>query len=985
MTTSFTEKDEKAFLNGNAFAWSIDANWTAHIPVQGGTALIAPPNPSGSVLSPDSYDDLASLDLNQLTLGNAALVGIGGILTIRELLTPGSATLFADSLLTGTPASLTIDGFGGEKLSTPTIEIGAVGAGAVTTINAAPVAADPGGETVQYEAAAGGMVVVAAAQTRDTPVFTYDTAPGLTAASGFGTFAFTAAALTGPLGSLNNVGFGDVLELPGTAIVSVTFGATAITVVTNLGTTSFAATYAAGKTPATYEARQDALTGLEAITFIATVFEPPFAETPALWSDGANWSNGKPQQGGNAKEIFTGNANLAAPDVVDDISSLTLSSLVLNENAGVTAVAGDLTVGNLFTDGGANYLIADTDVAGGPSSVSLTIEGASPSSTSTSSSIGFVSLGAVGAGAVTRIEADLNRSGANHFDFVAEDNGEVRFDAAQHGSPMLYFGLTGSTIGTFAFEAIPSTLAFIGEISVGDKIELPGTVVRNVTYTAKSIMIETDAGQIAASAGYAAGGMPTGFTSTADASTGLVTATFIDAAPTTFIAGVPTTYGTNTTFDWSDGKDNWTNGVPQQGGAVTVATSVPDPSIPAPASFDDPATGTLLLSTLTLDTSFLAIGANLTIGNLVQNGGAILYADSLIAGGPASLSIDGITLAAQGATRIGAVGPQAITWLYADANSPSAGYFVGGHATLVIAAAQSATPQITFGAQHTADQVGTVAFTSVGATLRTGSMIVAVLDGLGAGDAVEVPVATVHTATATFGAGSVSIATDAGEFDFLVNATFSPATYQVSMDNVTGLERVELDGPACFLRGTRVLTEAGTVAVETLRAGQHVITASGAARPIRWIGRRAYRGRFAARSPGVQPIRVAAGALGDSLPTHDLFLSAKHAVFLDGVLIAAEHLVNGASVQRVTAPGDVHYYHIELDSHDVIMAEGAPCETFLDDDNRAIFANAADYPACDPGAHPPGQYCAPRVESGPILEAVRRRLAAIAMPLARAA
>ena len=173
-----------------------------------------------------------------------------------------------------------------------------------------------------------------------------------------------------------------------------------------------------------------------------------------------------------------------------------------------------------------------------------------------------------------------------------------------------------------------------------------------------------------------------------------------------------------------------------------------------------------------------------------------------------------------------------------------------------------------------------------------------------------------------------------------------------------------------------IRTERGDVAVETLAIGGQLVTLSGEARPIRWIGRRSYAARFIRRNRAVLPICIEAGALADGVPARDLMISPKHAMFLDGVLIPAECLVNGTTIRRVAQAEVVEYYHLELDSHDVILAEGAPSESFVDDDSRGMFHNAAEYLALYPGVGPvPPGYCAPRIEGGFMLELVRRRLA----------
>jgi hypothetical protein len=102
-------------------------------------------------------------------------------------------------------------------------------------------------------------------------------------------------------------------------------------------------------------------------------------------------------------------------------------------------------------------------------------------------------------------------------------------------------------------------------------------------------------------------------------------------------------------------------------------------------------------------------------------------------------------------------------------------------------------------------------------------------------------------------------------------------------------------------------------------------------------------------------------------------------MYLDGVLIEAKDLVNGVSIVQAERVEKVEYFHIELETHDVIIAEGAPSETFIDDDSRAMFHNAHEYYALHPDSLPgaltaPARFCAPRLEDGYEVEAVRRRI-----------
>jgi hypothetical protein len=183
-------------------------------------------------------------------------------------------------------------------------------------------------------------------------------------------------------------------------------------------------------------------------------------------------------------------------------------------------------------------------------------------------------------------------------------------------------------------------------------------------------------------------------------------------------------------------------------------------------------------------------------------------------------------------------------------------------------------------------------------------------------------------------------------------------------DSVGGND-IFLSTVACFCAGTQILTQNGEMPVETLKIGDRVMTVSGAAKPIRWIGRRAYSGSFIAGKRNVLPIRVAAGALADGVPVRDLWVSPGHAFFIDNALVQCEHLINGVTVVQAESVDGVEYFHIELDAHDVIFADGAPAESYVECDNRMMFTNAAEhahlYPVDD---RPSFAYCAPRPKWG---------------------
>jgi hypothetical protein len=190
----------------------------------------------------------------------------------------------------------------------------------------------------------------------------------------------------------------------------------------------------------------------------------------------------------------------------------------------------------------------------------------------------------------------------------------------------------------------------------------------------------------------------------------------------------------------------------------------------------------------------------------------------------------------------------------------------------------------------------------------------------------------------------------------------------------------------CFVAGTRIATPSGEVAVERLRIGDMVLTPSGAAKPVKWLGWRTYGARAVAASAAAQPVRIRAGALAANTPRCDLFVSPQHAMLIDGMLLPAAALVNDISITRCRDYGDVTYIHIELDDHDAVLAEGAAAETFVDCGSRAMFHNAAEYAALYSNETPRDPcFCAPRIEAGEELEAVCQRIEARAGSLRIAA
>ncbi len=245
------------------------------------------------------------------------------------------------------------------------------------------------------------------------------------------------------------------------------------------------------------------------------------------------------------------------------------------------------------------------------------------------------------------------------------------------------------------------------------------------------------------------------------------------------------------------------------------------------------------------------------------------------------------------------------------------------------------------------------------------------------------PGATIDLPGLTFvdGGSATPDLSTTGQLDAAVGGTtvglhFAPGTdlsgWQLLPDGTGGTELVA----PCFAAGTHIATARGQVAAEDLREGDIVPLALGGNSRVVWLGHRTVDCARHPRPWDVHPVRVQAGAFGRGKPGRDLYLSPDHAVFAGGALIPVRYLLNGRSIAQ-TPQAQVTYWHVELERHAVLLAEGLPCESFLDTGNRAAFANGG--PATH--LHPDfalrvwqADACAKLVREGGRLAATRRRL-----------
>ena len=407
------------------------------------------------------------------------------------------------------------------------------------------------------------------------------------------------------------------------------------------------------------------------------------------------------------------------------------------------------------------------------------------------------------------------------------------------------------------------------------------------------------------------------------------------------------------------------------------------------------------LNTLTETAGSLAVTGSLAVadallsGTLAANaGGAITTSGSVSLSSGAAIAVDGSS-----SMEVGTAGGAALGHLTVDA-APGVGIFGDGTLAAAVVNDGQILAATAISGGNSMEVTGAVTgggefVLQDGESAGTGAVLR--FDGsVGGAQTVAFDPATVATEAATLVlanpvtfAGTLSTFDSVGDTIDLIGEIVTGASIVASTMTVTttsggpftfSLANTPSDTPLtfagdsvsvgalCFLTGTLIRTPSGETPVERLTTGDLVVTAGGAMRPIVWVG----TGRVLAtrgRRNAATPVIVRKGALGTNIPHCDLRVTKGHSLFLDGVLIPVECLVNHRSILWDDHAQEVSLYHIELETHDVLLANGAPAESYRDDGNRWLFQNANE--GWDMPPRPP---CAPILTGGSMVDASWRRL-----------
>ena len=237
--------------------------------------------------------------------------------------------------------------------------------------------------------------------------------------------------------------------------------------------------------------------------------------------------------------------------------------------------------------------------------------------------------------------------------------------------------------------------------------------------------------------------------------------------------------------------------------------------------------------------------------------------------------------------------------------------------------------QTTFDAGDDALQMGTNGATRTLDVLANddasgGALTVTHINGqpVSVGDTVTLPTGQTVALNAD---GTFSITGDADPESYSFTYTAQNTSGQ------TDTAFVIVDQVPCFAAGTMIRTPGGEVPVESLRPGDLVETVDDGPQPVRWAG-----SRTVAATGDMAPIRISGGTFGahetlEVSPQHRVLIRSGDAELMFGseeVLVKAKDLVLREGVSRREG-GEVTYWHLLFDRHQVIWSEGLPTESFL--------------------------------------------------------
>ncbi|SPJ31003.1 Hint domain-containing protein [Falsiruegeria mediterranea] len=210
----------------------------------------------------------------------------------------------------------------------------------------------------------------------------------------------------------------------------------------------------------------------------------------------------------------------------------------------------------------------------------------------------------------------------------------------------------------------------------------------------------------------------------------------------------------------------------------------------------------------------------------------------------------------------------------------------------------------------------------------------------------------IGTATIDPNTGEWTYTVDPAEFDALDDGEIVQDTFEVEVsvfvfnpggrlfvETETQQISINIEG-VCFVMGTLIRAVQGYQKVEDLAVGDKIWTRDHGPQEIKWIESSAVRKGQMKRDPALQPVRIGKNSLGLGQPREDIYVSQQHRVLVCGpavellfgepeALVRASDLCHWPGVDIVLPDDDIRYYHILLDRHEILDADGVPAESLF--------------------------------------------------------
>ena len=278
----------------------------------------------------------------------------------------------------------------------------------------------------------------------------------------------------------------------------------------------------------------------------------------------------------------------------------------------------------------------------------------------------------------------------------------------------------------------------------------------------------------------------------------------------------------------------------------------------------------------------------------------------------------------------------------------SGSYVTGGALTLLSGGSLIFNAQNNPSAQFYIEAAGGIVFTNGTLSLINGAQAgnIFFVSGSSITNAIAMTLYGVFIAQST-----ITLATNTNVVGRLYAQT---AAITFLANNVT-VASVNNNNTVCFLKGTHILTKTGYKPIEHIKIGDSIyakgkimdnetynIKATPQFKRVKWMG------KFVATEMNTEtmPICFKKDCFSPNIPNQDLYVSPNHGIMWNGNKIPAHKFLSMSlpAIFQASNIDHIEYYHLELDEHSIIVANGTATESYLEiNENRKAFKDTTSF------------------------------------------